>query len=78
MASVCHKGLFSPITYVLLPLVFLVMMSLFLEQSNLLKTGPRASEFEPVQGKTVKFSDVQGVDEAKEELQEVVEFLKVR
>lgn len=53
-------------------------MSLFLEQTNLLKTGPRASEFEPVEGKVVKFSDVQGVDEAKEELQEVVEFLKVR
>ena len=58
-------------------LVFLVLMSLFLEQTNLLKTGPRASEFEPVEGKVVKFADVQGVDEAKEELQEVVEFLKV-
>ncbi|KAI5124509.1 hypothetical protein M0805_003033 [Coniferiporia weirii] len=55
---------------------FLVILSLFLENTNLLKTGPRASEFEPVQGKTVKFSDVHGVDEAKDELQEVVEFLK--
>lgn len=56
--------------------VILVALSLFLENTNLLKTGPRAAEFEPMQGKVVKFSDVHGVDEAKEELQEVVEFLK--
>lgn len=56
--------------------MILVALSLFLENTNLLKTGPRAAEFEPMQGKIVKFSDVHGVDEAKEELQEVVEFLK--
>ena len=54
----------------------LVVTAMLLEQSNLLKTGPRASEFEPMEGKVVKFSDVHGVDEAKDELQEVVEFLK--
>ena len=31
-----------------------------------MKAGPRQSEFEPHEGKTVKFSDVHGVDEAKE------------
>ncbi|EJD05932.1 ATP-dependent metallopeptidase Hfl [Fomitiporia mediterranea MF3/22] len=54
----------------------LVVFSLFLENTNLLKTGPRAAEFEPMKGKTVKFSDVHGVDEAKEELKDVVDFLK--
>ncbi|KAH8117450.1 ATP-dependent metallopeptidase Hfl [Phellopilus nigrolimitatus] len=54
----------------------LVVFSLILENTNMLKTGPRASEFEPVQGKTVKFSDVHGVDEVKEELKDVVDFLK--
>ena len=46
--------------------MILVALSLFLENTNLLKTGPRAAEFEPMQGKIVKFSDVHGVDEAKE------------
>jgi ATP-dependent metalloprotease len=31
-----------------------------------LKAGPRQAEFEPLQQKTVKFSDIHGVDEAKE------------
>lgn len=56
--------------------VVLVGLSLFLENTNLLKTGPRTSEFEPMKGKVVKFSDVHGVDEAKEELKDVVDFLK--
>ncbi|KAF8517530.1 ATP-dependent peptidase [Hysterangium stoloniferum] len=55
----------------------LVLMAVLLENSGLLKTGAKVTaEFEPVEGKVVKFSDVHGVDEAKEELQEVVEFLK--
>jgi len=41
-----------------------------------LKAGPRQAEFEPLTQKTVKFSDVHGVDEVKEELKDVVEFLK--
>jgi len=31
-----------------------------------LKAGPRQAEFEPLTQKTVKFSDVHGVDEVKE------------
>jgi ATP-dependent metalloprotease len=33
-----------------------------------MKQGPQQSEFEPTEGNVVKFSDVQGVDEAKEVL----------
>ncbi|KZT26425.1 ATP-dependent metallopeptidase Hfl [Neolentinus lepideus HHB14362 ss-1] len=55
---------------------FLVLLSILLENSGLLKAGPRQAEFQPQQGKTYKFSDVHGVDEAKEELYDVVEFLK--
>ncbi|KAL5490402.1 YME1 [Sanghuangporus weigelae] len=56
--------------------LILVVLSLFLENTNLLKTGPRAAEFEPMKGNIVKFSDIHGVDEAKEELKDVVDFLK--
>lgn len=31
-----------------------------------MKAGPRQSQFEPSEGKSVTFSDVHGVDEAKE------------
>lgn len=31
-----------------------------------MKVGPQQAEFEPTEGNVVKFSDVQGVDEAKE------------
>ncbi|KAF9653112.1 ATP-dependent metallopeptidase Hfl [Thelephora ganbajun] len=58
--------------------VFIVvtLLSVMLDNTGFIKAGPKQSEFEPQPGKTVKFSDVQGVDEAKEELQDVVEFLK--
>ena len=45
--------------------VVLVVLSLWVENSGLLKAGPRQAEFEPIQAKTYKFSDVHGVDEAK-------------
>ncbi|KAG8217513.1 ATP-dependent metallopeptidase Hfl [Butyriboletus roseoflavus] len=51
----------------------LVILSVLLENSGLLKAGGRATEFEPLQQKPVKFSDVHGVDE---ELVDVVTFLK--
>ena len=46
--------------------VMLVVFSVLLENSGLLKAGPRQAEFEPAPGKTYKFSDVHGVDEAKD------------
>jgi ATP-dependent metalloprotease len=41
-------------------------MAVLLENAGLLKAGPRQAEFEPLQQKTVKFTDVHGVDEVKE------------
>lgn len=54
----------------------LTFLSLMLENSGLMKAGPGQKEWEPATGKTVKFSDVHGIDEAKEDLEEIVEFLK--
>lgn len=42
-----------------------MVLSIWVENSGLLKAGPRQAEFEPIQAKTYKFSDVHGVDEAK-------------
>lgn len=42
------------------------MLAVLLENSGLMKAGPHQAEFEPAQGKTYRFSDVHGVDEAKE------------
>ena len=56
----CTRSLTAPF------LVFLVILSVFFENSGLMKAGPRQSQFEPSEGKSVKFSDVHGVDEAKE------------
>ena len=42
------------------------LLSVMLDNTGFIKAGPKQSEFEPQPGKTVKFSDVHGVDEAKE------------
>ncbi|KAG9125389.1 hypothetical protein FRC07_007795 [Ceratobasidium sp. 392] len=54
----------------------LTVLAFLLENSGLLKAGRQSMKFEPQTGSGVKFSDVHGVDEAKEELYEVVKFLK--
>jgi ATP-dependent metalloprotease len=36
------------------------------ENTGFMKAGPRQAQFEPTEGKTVMFSDVHGVDEAKD------------
>ena len=46
--------------------VLVTLLSVMLDNTGFIKAGPKQSEFEPQPGKTVKFSDVQGVDEAKE------------
>lgn len=77
-----RKGAWVPrmIRFVSLVLVssffFLVILSVFFENTGFMKAGPRQSQFEPTEGKAIKFSDVHGVDEAKDELQDVVAFLK--
>lgn len=56
--------------------IILTVLSMVMENTGLLKAGPGPAEFEPEEGKAVKFSDVHGVEEAKQELQEIVEFLR--
>lgn len=56
--------------------ITLTILGLVLENSGLLKTNTQVTEFEQDQGQPVKFSDVHGVDEAKEELADIVAFLK--
>lgn len=57
-------------------LLFFTGVAVLLEQQGMLKQGKQALVApEPGENK-VRFSDVQGVDEAKHELQQVVDFLK--
>ena len=53
-------------THSLEPLVVVTLLSVMLDNTGFIKAGPKQSEFEPQPGKTVNFSDVHGVDEAKE------------
>ncbi|KAI3610606.1 intermembrane space aaa protease iap-1 [Moniliophthora roreri] len=77
-----RKGAWIPrlVRFLALTLVasffFLIILSVFFENTGFMKNGPRQSQFEPSEGKVVKFSDVHGVDEVKEELQDIVAFLK--
>lgn len=45
--------------------LILTILSMVMENTGLLKAGPGPAEFEPEEGKVVKFSDVHGVEEAK-------------
>jgi ATP-dependent metalloprotease len=57
--------------------VALILITLFVETSGVLKKvgGTQSAEIRP-ETQTTRFTDVQGCDEAKEELQDVVDFLK--
>ncbi|KAJ2614395.1 hypothetical protein H4S08_001718 [Coemansia sp. RSA 1365] len=68
------KWLFSTLLYAFL---FLTLLDVVFESSGLMKAPNKAGEFKPEEMTTkVRFSDVQGCEEAKEELQELVQFLK--
>ncbi|KAI8916343.1 peptidase family M41-domain-containing protein [Gorgonomyces haynaldii] len=62
---------------ILYGVLILTGLSVVLDQQGVIKSGMNTSEVEPhSMDNKITFADVQGVDEAKEELQEVVEFLK--
>ncbi|PVU85448.1 hypothetical protein BB560_007017 [Smittium megazygosporum] len=54
----------------------LTFMNLLLEGSGVMKASTAPKAFSPEEKNKVTFSDVQGCDEAKTELQELVDFLK--
>ncbi|KAF9005647.1 P-loop containing nucleoside triphosphate hydrolase protein, partial [Cyathus striatus] len=56
----------------------ILALTLLFENVGMMKNGasPTQSEFQPGDGRIYTFNDVHGVDEAKEELQDVVAFLK--
>ena len=57
--------------------VGITLVAYFLDTSGLVKAAPRQSEFELAENqKPARFSDVHGVDEAKEELRDVIDFLR--
>ncbi|KAJ3027197.1 UNVERIFIED_CONTAM: ATP-dependent zinc metalloprotease FTSH 4, mitochondrial, partial [Siphonaria sp. JEL0065] len=62
---------------VLYAVLLLTGLSVILDQQGIMKSGMSNAEVEPnSQLQSITFDDVQGVDEAKQELEEVVQFLK--
>ena len=56
--------------------VVFTSFAVFAENTGILKNKAEPSEYQVTDGKSVTFADVHGVDEAKDELQEIVQFLK--
>jgi ATP-dependent metalloprotease len=56
--------------------VVFTLIAVFAENTGILKGRNEPSEYQVTHDKTVTFNDVHGVDEAKDELQEIVQFLK--
>ncbi|KND05169.1 ATP-dependent metallopeptidase HflB [Spizellomyces punctatus DAOM BR117] len=62
---------------VLYGLLLMTGLSVLLDQQGIIKSGMATAEVEPnSMQQPIKFADVQGVDEAKHELEEIVAFLK--
>ncbi|KAI8818046.1 peptidase family M41-domain-containing protein [Fimicolochytrium jonesii] len=62
---------------VLYGILLMTGLNVLLDSQGIIKSGMNAAEVEPnSMAQSIKFEDVQGVDEAKHELEEVVAFLK--
>ena len=69
----------SALLKTLLPLVLIFGGWLIFSKKSLkseFASGGKGSRFTPIKGERITFEDVAGITEAKEELQEIVEFLK--
>ncbi|KAJ1721416.1 i-AAA protease yme1, partial [Coemansia biformis] len=65
------------VTTLLYAFCILTVIDVALESSGVMKAREKVTEFTPEEQTTdVRFSDVQGCEEAKEELQDLVQFLK--
>lgn len=77
MGSIIFKWVRFSLIFVLVGYFALVMLQLVIDATGVLKkVGYGATNEAQPQQQTVRFSDVHGCDEAKEDLQELVEFLK--
>ncbi|TPX36530.1 hypothetical protein SmJEL517_g01371 [Synchytrium microbalum] len=62
---------------IILGVLLMTGLSVVLDQQGIIKSGMASAEVEPNNlTQAIKFADVQGVDEAKQELEEVVSFLR--
>jgi ATP-dependent metalloprotease len=79
-AAFCKHGQFCSKVSVLTSSskVLLVVLSVFFENTGIMKNAStKVNEFEAPEGsKKVTFADVHGVDEAKEEVEDIIAFLK--